>query len=51
MSVIYSPINKVMFIGVLVETVILIAILYIPGLNNAFGARPLDIFTVGYDIN
>jgi len=43
MSLIYSPINNVMFYGVLVETILFIVIVYVPGLNSAWGARPLDI--------
>jgi len=47
MSLIYSPINNVMFYGVLVETILFIVIVYIPGLNSAWGARPLDILNLG----
>lgn len=48
MSLIYSPINVVMFYGVLLETIIFIFIVYIPGVNNWFGARPVDILNLGY---
>ena len=37
-----------MFLGIIVETCIMVCFLYIPGLNNAIMARPLDIFSVGY---
>jgi hypothetical protein len=37
-----------MFYGVLSETLMFIVIIYIPGINNAFGARPVDIFNLGY---
>lgn len=47
MSLIYSPINIVMFYGVLLETIIFICIVYIPGVNNWFGARPVDILNLG----
>ena len=48
MSMIYSPINKVMLYGVALETVLFIVIVYVPGLNAALGARPVDIFNLGY---
>lgn len=48
MSMIYSPINKVMLYGVALETVLFILIVYVPGLNAALGARPVDIFNLGY---
>jgi sodium/potassium-transporting ATPase subunit alpha len=48
MSVIYSPINVVMFYGVIVETVLFIFLIYVPGVNKAFGARPVDILNLGY---
>lgn len=48
MSVIYSPLNTMMFYGVALETTIFIFIVYIPGVNKAFGARPVDIFNLGY---
>jgi len=44
---IYSPINKVMLYGVALETVLFILIVYVPGLNAALGARPVDIFNLG----
>ena len=47
MSMIYSPINVMMFYGILLETAIFIIIVYVPGLNNAFGARPVDILNLG----
>lgn len=47
MSLIYSPLNTVMIYGVICETCIFLAIVYIPGLNAAFGARPLDVFNLG----
>ncbi|CAD8136306.1 unnamed protein product [Paramecium pentaurelia] len=47
MSLIYSPINVVMFYGVLLETIIFICIVYIPGVNTWFGARPVDILNLG----
>ena len=51
MSVIYSPLNVMMFYGVALETTIFIFIVYIPGVNKAFGARPVDIFNLGYNID
>ncbi|CAD8072686.1 unnamed protein product [Paramecium sonneborni] len=47
MSMIYSPINRVMFYGVLTETIIFLCIVYIPGVNTWFGARPVDILNLG----
>jgi len=47
MSVIYSPINVVMFYGVTLETFLFLFIVYIPGVNKAFGARPVDILNLG----
>ena len=50
MSLIYSPINTVMFYGVILETIIFLCIVYIPGVNTWFGARPVDILNLGYSI-
>ena len=48
MSIIYSPVNTVMLYGVALETFILLFIVYVPGINTAFGARPVDILNLGY---
>lgn len=48
MSIIYSPWNWMMFYGVCLETGIFLFICYIPGVNNWFGARPVDIWNLGY---
>lgn len=48
MSMIYSPVNIVMLYGVALETAIFICIVYIPGVNTWFGARPVDILNLGY---
>lgn len=48
MSMIYSPVNVVMLYGVLLETIIFLCIVYIPGVNTWFGARPVDILNLGY---
>lgn len=40
-SLIYSGFNKHMFLGILVETVLFIFLLYVPGVNGVFGGRPL----------
>ncbi len=48
MSMIYSPINRIMFYGIACETFIFIILMYVPGLNKAFGGRPLDILNLGY---
>lgn len=48
MSLINSPVNTVMFYGVALETIIFIFIVYIPGVNTWFGARPVDILNLGY---
>lgn len=50
MSIIYSPWNWMMFYGVCLETGIFIFICYVPGVNNWFGARPVDIWNLGYYI-
>ena len=47
MSLIYSPANQVMFMGVLVETILFLFIVYVPGVNSALGARPVDILNLG----
>jgi sodium/potassium-transporting ATPase subunit alpha len=36
-----------MFLGVLVETVLFIFLLYVPGVNGVFGGRPLQFFILG----
>jgi sodium/potassium-transporting ATPase subunit alpha len=36
-----------MFYGVLTETILFIVIVYVPIINKAFGARPVDIFNLG----
>lgn len=48
MSVIYSPINTVMLYGVALETALFLILVYVPYVNVAFGARPVDIFNLGY---
>ena len=48
MSMIYSPVKIVMLYGVALETIIFICIVYIPGVNTWFGARPVDILNLGY---
>jgi hypothetical protein len=50
MSVIYSPINMVMFYGVAIETLLFLLIIYVPGVNKVFGARPVDILNLGYNV-
>lgn len=45
---IFSPVNSVMFYGVALETALFIVIVYVPGINTAFGARPVDILNLGY---
>ena len=44
---IYSAINYHMFAGILVETVLFVFLLYVPGVNKVFGGRPLDFFLLG----
>lgn len=46
-SFIYSSINKVMLLGILVETSICVFLLYVPGVNTVFGGRQLSFFLVG----
>jgi sodium/potassium-transporting ATPase subunit alpha len=36
-----------MFGGVLVETILFIVLLYVPGVNYVFGGRPLNFFVLG----
>ena len=36
-----------MFGGILVETVLFVFLLYVPGVNEVFGGRPLDFFLLG----
>jgi sodium/potassium-transporting ATPase subunit alpha len=45
---IYSPVNVVMLYGVALETFLFIFIVYVPGVNSALGARPMDIYNLGY---
>ena len=47
MSVIYSVPNCHMFGGLVVETLLIIILLYIPGINRIFGGRPLPFFLLG----
>ena len=47
MSFIYSAPNKHMFGGIFVETVLVIILLYVPGINQVFGGRPLPFFLLG----
>jgi sodium/potassium-transporting ATPase subunit alpha len=44
MSFIYSAPNKHMFGGILVETALVVFLLYCPGVNKVFGGRPLPFF-------
>jgi len=44
---IYSPVNVVMLYGVALETFLFIFIVYVPGVNSALGARPMDIYNLG----
>jgi sodium/potassium-transporting ATPase subunit alpha len=46
-SLIYSAFNKHTFGGVLAETILFIFLLYVPGVNNVFGGRPLNFFILG----
>lgn len=46
-SLIYSGVNKHMFGGVACETILLIVLLYVPGINGVFGGRQLDFFLLG----
>lgn len=46
-SFIYSEFNNVMLAGILSETIIFIFLLYVPGVNNVFGGRPLNFFLLG----
>jgi len=36
-----------MFGGILVETVLFVFLLYVPGVNQVFGGRPLNFFMLG----
>lgn len=36
-----------MFLGILIETVLFIFLLYVPGVNKVFGGRPLDFWLLG----
>lgn len=36
-----------MFGGIFVETVLVIVLLYVPGINQVFGGRPLPFFLLG----
>jgi sodium/potassium-transporting ATPase subunit alpha len=36
-----------MFGGVLMETILFIFLLYVPGVNSVFGGRPLNFFILG----
>lgn len=36
-----------MFLGIAVETVLFIFLLYVPGVNSVFGGRPLNFFILG----
>jgi sodium/potassium-transporting ATPase subunit alpha len=36
-----------MFGGVIVETLLFIFLLYVPGVNRVFGGRPLPFFMLG----
>ncbi|KAL4501125.1 hypothetical protein ABPG73_013863 [Tetrahymena malaccensis] len=47
MSFTTSPVNKVMFLGILVETILCIFLFYTPGVQKVFGARPLEFWQFG----
>ena len=43
-SLIYSSPNRHMFYGVLTETLLMVLLLYCPGVNGVFGGRQLNFF-------
>jgi sodium/potassium-transporting ATPase subunit alpha len=47
MTIIYSGPNKHMFGGIILETILFILLLYVPGLNDVFGGRQLPFFMMG----